>query len=192
MAGHVRFDGALDMAIHADMARHLGIEPALLEARRERLQATYLSHLQRTCAAQGGGRVLPGVPALLETLHGREDVAMGLITGNIRAGARAKLEPHGLNRFFTEGGFGDDASSRAEVARIALARVAAGRPLPDSDRVVVVGDSERDVQCGRANRYRTVAVATGWTGTAALRAENPDAMVEDLSDTHRMLGILLG
>ena len=72
----------------------------------------------------GLGRVLPGIIELLENLQQRPDVAVGLLTGNVRAGARAKLGHFGLFDKFAFGGFGDHHFDRDDVAREALAEVA--------------------------------------------------------------------
>ena len=48
----------------------------------------------------------PGIPALLERLAAEPRVTLGLLTGNIERGARMKLEPAGLNRYFSFGAFG--------------------------------------------------------------------------------------
>jgi phosphoglycolate phosphatase-like HAD superfamily hydrolase len=132
--------------------------------------------------------LLPGVEPLLRDLHRRREVLLGLLTGNIEPGARVKLEPHGLNRYFSTGGFGGDGHDRAEVARVARRRLEAlsGEEVPPP-AVFVVGDSCRDVECGRANGYSTIAVATGWTPRGELEAAGPDLLLEDLSDAGRFL-----
>ena len=113
------------------------------------------------------------------------------MTGNIEAGARIKLEAHGLNPYFAAGGFGDDGPTRAAVAKVAVERVAGDLETPILPRqVMVIGDSELDVECGRRNGFRTLAVVTGWTSRQVLAAAGPDHLVEDLSRTEEILGIL--
>jgi phosphoglycolate phosphatase-like HAD superfamily hydrolase len=193
VAGRVTFNGALDPDIHRQMAEVLGLAPEQLERLRDELHARYLHHLRSTARQGPGSRVLPGVRALLERLAGRSDVALGLLTGNIEAGARLKLEPHDLNRFFPTGGFGEDGPTRADVARAAVGRLARrnGGEAPAPGRVLVVGDSIRDVECGRANGYRTLAVQTGWTPREELAAAGPDLLVADLSETDELMGHLI-
>ncbi len=189
--GQVTFNGALDGQIHRQMAAHLGIEEARLEDGRARLLERYVHHLRFTRAENGGGRVLPGVRTLLGALSARRDARLGLLTGNVEAGARVKLEPHGLNDYFATGGFGDDGDSRAEVARVARERLQAlaGVTVPPRD-VVVIGDSPRDVECGRANGFTTLAVGTGWTSWGELEAARPDHLLRDLSHTEDILSRL--
>ncbi|MCZ6747480.1 MAG: haloacid dehalogenase-like hydrolase [Acidobacteria bacterium] len=191
LAGRVRFSGELDPVIHREIARLLDISSKELEAGRKRLLASYLAHLESACGRPGKSRVLPGVQRLLERLDGTRDLQLGLITGNLEAGARIKMAPHHLNHFFPSGGFGEDGPDRAAVARVAVERVAAGPAGPvEAALVTIIGDSERDVECGRSNSYRTLAVASGWTSWQDLAASEPDHLVADLVDTDRLLEIL--
>ena len=77
--------GRTDRAILAELVGCHGLDPCPDTC--ERLLAAYLRQLpgqMRKCP----GRVLPGIAELLRTLVGRPDVALGLLTGNIREGAR--------------------------------------------------------------------------------------------------------
>ncbi len=65
-------------------------------------------------------------------------------------------------------------------------------PSIDGSQLVVVGDSEHDVLCGRSIKARAVAVCTGWTSVTVLRALRPHALLADLSDTPRALAAILG
>ena len=65
--------------------------------------------------------MLPGVPQLLDGLAAMPKAGVGLLTGNIREGADAKLAYYGLRERFAFGGFGDDTNDRCEIATTALA-----------------------------------------------------------------------
>jgi phosphoglycolate phosphatase-like HAD superfamily hydrolase len=127
--------------------------------------------------------VKPGVAALLDRLADEPRVTLGLLTGNIERGARLKLEPAGLNRYFPFGAFGDDSADRYCLPSIALARAReeTGRDF-DGPSVVIIGDSVHDVACGRSLGARAIAVATGPTPAEKLQAEWPDALFADFSD----------
>ena len=45
------------------------------------------------------GRVLPGIVRLVEALHARPEIILGLLTGNLRRGAELKLTQYGLWHF---------------------------------------------------------------------------------------------
>jgi phosphoglycolate phosphatase-like HAD superfamily hydrolase len=136
-------------------------------------------------------RVLPGVRAILAAAEARGDVAQGLLTGNIRRGAEAKLMHHGLWRHFPFGAYSDDSELRDELGPHALrrARERHGVEFPP-ERVWVIGDTPRDVACARAFGANCLAVATGGHSTAELAAHSPAAVLADLSDPSEFWAIL--
>jgi len=109
------------------------------------------------------GRVLPNVRENLKALAGRYDVVNMLLTGNVPAGAEAKLRHYGLWDFFGAGGaFSVEGADRPSIAR--QARELAGKhggEMPTGEQMVVIGDTPHDISCGKAIGARTVAVASG-------------------------------
>lgn len=107
--------------------------------------------------------VLPGVTELLDWLYIRDDVQLGLLSGNYEAVARIKLRRAGIGRYF-EGGpgaFGSDSEDRAALPMIARRRAGTrGHPQPRRE-TLVIGDTPRDIACARADDVRCFAVATG-------------------------------
>ncbi len=175
----VELSGCTDRGIASQLFAYHAIEPT--EENWERFRRAYLEALPERLAARIG-RVLPGVDALLDQLAARDDVAVGLLTGNIREGARLKLAHYRLDHHFRFGGFGDQHPNRDDVAREAWA--AACRHLgcePKSSKLWVIGDTPHDVRCGRAIGARVVAVATGTFTRDELAQHRPDVLVEDLS-----------
>jgi phosphoglycolate phosphatase-like HAD superfamily hydrolase len=182
----LELSGRPDRAIIADIIAYHRLDPS--PATTERIVASYLRHLPGSLAVCRHGRVLPGIAALLGRLGSRNDVALGLLTGNLRAGARIKLGHYGLGDYFAFGGFGDHHHCRDDVAREALQEVQSrynGRVRPD--QVWVIGDTPLDVRCARAIGARAVAVATGWHSRAELCAHAPDHLFDDLSDPAALL-----
>jgi phosphoglycolate phosphatase len=176
----VRFHGMTDRAIIRGGLERVGLptDDAAIDA----ICATYLDALAEEMPGSEGFRIHPGVREVLEALAAREDVVVGLGTGNLREGARIKLEHAGLHHLFVFGGYGCDHELRPEIIRIAAERGAAhlGRPL-DACRVVVIGDTPRDVEAGRAIGAETLAVETGGIPAAALRAAGATWVVTDLT-----------
>ena len=118
------------------------------------------------------GRVLPHVREILERLHPRPDVRSYLLTGNTRAGARAKLAHYDLLRYFPDGGFAEDPGSRASIAVRALELARRHGPV-EVDRVFVIGDTPHDIECAAAIDARTIAVATGGYSVEELSRHAP-------------------
>lgn len=130
------------------------------------------------------GEVIAGVPDLVKRLSQRDDVYMGLLTGNVRRGAEKKLGHYGLMHYFRDGGFGDHHWERDDVAR--WAREVVSLELADQfreDQLWVIGDTPADVKCGRAIGARVVAVTTGGYDRDQLAACNPDWLIEGLADS---------
>lgn len=129
-------------------------------------------------------RVLPGVREILATADAREDVAQGLLTGNLRRGAKTKLGHHGLWKFFPFGGFADDGELRNDISPHALRRAHEhARVTFAPERVWVIGDTPHDIECGRVIGARTLAVATGSHTCEQLATHRPDAVLPNLADT---------
>jgi phosphoglycolate phosphatase-like HAD superfamily hydrolase len=140
--------------------------------------------------ARREGAVLPGIVPLLDRLQSRDDVLVGLLTGNTRRGASLKLRHFGLDHYFDLGGFGDDHVDRIDVAREALAAVTSRmKGVVDVNRMWVIGDTPGDVRCGRAIGAKVIAVATGDSTHEELAATNPDHLARDFSDVEVLCGL---
>ena len=126
--------------------------------------------------------VHPGVWESLDALAAFDDVAIGLGTGNVEVGARIKLERAGLNESFAFGGFGCDDEDRALLIAAGARRGAdrLGAPI-DECRLIIIGDTPKDVAAAHANRGECVAVATGGSTRAALEESRPRWVFDDLA-----------
>jgi len=176
----LRFNGMTDPGIVRAGLEQLGrsVEPRLVAA----ILDDYVGLLGEELARATGFTVHPGVTALLDELADGSRIAIGLGTGNLRDGARLKVERAGLAAYFPFGGFGSDHEDRAELLRIGATRGAArlGETL-DRCRVVVVGDTPLDVAAAVAIGAATLGVATGGCTTDALRAAGATWAVDDLT-----------
>lgn len=189
----LRFDGLTDPIIVRSIARAAGIPESDLEAKASAFEEAFLENLASRLESLEEKRALPGVVELLDRLAGVSTASVGLLTGNIEKGARLKLSSVGLSDYFETGAFGSDAADRAEIGLIARRRFEEklDRRIEPGD-VTVVGDSLADILAARANGYRCLAVGTGWTDPAALRAENPDLFLDDLTDYGRTMQFIFG
>src|SRR5437667_7638820 len=108
------------------------------------------------------GKLLPGVLELLEKLKARPNLVLALLTGNVSRGAQLTLEHYGVWHFFEFGAFADDHHDRNRLGSFARARAKEkhGRGFSASE-IDVIGDTPRDIACGKALGARTIAVATG-------------------------------
>lgn len=186
-----RYSGKTDPQIVLELMAAAGFARAEVMPRLGEVFATYLEDLE--ISLRGHASALPGVAELLEQLSARDDVALGLLTGNIEPGARVKLRVTGLDRHFTFGAFGSDDEVRNNLVPVARER-ARSRWGDDfaGTRTVVVGDAEADIACARAGGARSVAVASGWTESAALAALSPDVLLDSLEPPAALDAILGG
>lgn len=148
------------------------LEQAGVESNAERASALLRAYEARLPAAlpRRAGRVMPNVREILEALEGRRDVVSMLLTGNTRAGARAKLCHYGLDRFFADGAFAESARDRESIARAALDLVASRVGALAPEDIVVIGDTPHDIRCGKAIGARVLAVASGAYSLETLEA----------------------
>jgi phosphoglycolate phosphatase len=144
-----------------------------------RFLAAYLPLLHDDLA-DGGVEVIAGAREALAWLAARGDVVLGIATGNVRAGAEAKLAAAGLTSHFSLGGYGCDSPRRGELVAAAIARArATGRGDEISD-VVVVGDTVHDIAAARACGAIACAVATG--SDPAERLGHADVVLASLTE----------
>jgi phosphoglycolate phosphatase-like HAD superfamily hydrolase len=159
------------------------------------LPAFYDCYLERLSGEIGDGRhvsVFPGVRGLLHELRQLPQVTLGLLTGNIENGAKTKLAPTGLCKFFEMGAYGSDNPDRDCLPAVAARRAEEilGEPI-EPRHMVIIGDTPLDIRCARTYQARSVAVATGQHSLSDLAACHPDGLFADLSDTQTVLARLL-
>lgn len=179
----IELHGKTDRQIFRELCAAAGCSgedaAARCTAMEELLLENWRKHLRRDTID-----LLPGVQELLERLASHEGVRLGLLTGNLEQGARLKLAPHDLNRYFPYGSFGSDAIDRNQLPPIALERASAheGRPFT-FDRTLIIGDSHRDIECARVWGIAALAVATGSLSLDHLLDHAPDAACSTLLES---------
>jgi phosphoglycolate phosphatase-like HAD superfamily hydrolase len=147
-----------------------------------RLLERRLHYLHQTVAESEDYRVLPGVEELLPRLID-DGYLLGLVTGNVEAAAHIKLHRARLNRFFSFGGYGSDATDRGELTRIALKRASLvyGEPLTPA-QAIVVGDTPHDVEGAHAAGMACVGVGSHHFSVEQLRDAGADYAIASLQE----------
>jgi phosphoglycolate phosphatase-like HAD superfamily hydrolase len=176
-----QFAGRTDDGIVFDLMTGAGLAERRVAELLPGFREVYLGRLERDLD-RAGMEILPGVEPLLERLAGRDEVLLGLLTGNWEPGARSKLARFDLNRFFSFGAFGDGCRSRHQLPPLALerARQHPGWQGVSPERTMIVGDSVLDVSCALAHGLDSLAVATGFTAAADLERAGARWVIEDL------------
>ncbi|MGH3661667.1 MAG: HAD family hydrolase [Micromonosporaceae bacterium] len=147
-------------------------------------------HLRDEMARRG--RVLPGVEDAVKALL-VEPVVQSVVTGNIPPIAITKLEAVGLppGIDLEIGGYGSDDGERAPLIRAVRRRATQKYQVAyEPRRVVVIGDTPRDIEGAHQAGVRCVAVATGVYTLEELSRHQPAAVFPDLTDTTALIRIL--
>lgn len=150
----------------------------------ERVLRRYVELLEQELLAQRAAKTLPGAVELLDWIHATlPRAAVGLGTGNVEAGAYAKLRAVGLAHRFEFGGFGSDHVDRHEILRVGAERGARRLQIKPSDcRTLVIGDTLRDVSAALAIGAECIAVGTSGIELDALKSAGAHLAVPTLED----------
>jgi phosphoglycolate phosphatase-like HAD superfamily hydrolase len=164
-----RFDGMTDPLIARQALTILGVEPTASAI--DDILGVYVRLLEVEVARADGAqyRLHSGIAEALSAAraHG---LGVGLGTGNVREGARIKLSRVGIYEKFSFGGFGSDAEDRGELIRHGAERGAEHLDVPLSKcRVVVIGDTPKDVDAAQRIGAESLGVGTGGFSAEALR-----------------------
>jgi phosphoglycolate phosphatase-like HAD superfamily hydrolase len=156
----------------------------------ESIVRVYLNHLREEIN-NDRKHVKPGIYELLENLQQRRESGLGLLTGNLEQGARIKLEPFGLNKYFSSGAFGSDDEDRNNLLPIAVNRFEElFRIKIEIDSCIIVGDTPRDVECAHIYGAICIGIATGPYSVEDLIAAGADYVFKDLSGNDSLFQFL--
>ncbi|RCX18276.1 phosphoglycolate phosphatase-like HAD superfamily hydrolase [Anaerobacterium chartisolvens] len=183
----VNMAGAIDGTIIKDVFSVHGIEdkdPSLFCER-------YCEYLAENISSLNNDITAPGISSLLSAISEMKHVFNALGTGNMEKAARIKLSCNNLNRYFPVGGFGNIEMERWKVIRQAVqnSKQHFGVDFKNED-IYIIGDTPKDIECGKKLKVKSIAVATGWHSYEELCAHQPDYLFRDLTDAGGFLEIL--
>jgi phosphoglycolate phosphatase-like HAD superfamily hydrolase len=183
--------GRTDPEIARALLLDAGISATRIDEQADAVREACCRAYTDLCIEDLSHTVLPGVVELLQWLSERDDVILGLVTGNYECVARLKLRRAGLARYFEagQGAFGSDSEDRAALPAIARRRAGTtGTPYPRA-LTIVIGDTPRDIACAKADELQCIAVATGPFGVQDL--VGADVVVHDAAELQAALAIEL-
>ena len=171
--------GMLDHDILKAMMLRAGMKPGQIRADLPEIMLTAQRLYARSCPDLQK-KVCPGVRALLRKTATR-GATVGLVTGNLSTIAWKKMERAGLRPYFRFGAFAEHAKDRAGLVRLAIREARREKWIGSGgSRSRLIGDHPNDVIAARANRVRSIAVATGVIGMEELAAAFAGCSVADL------------
>lgn len=185
---YINFAGNTDLGVLLEVAKHHGV--TLSEEDRKKFFRQVPRELEQT-VKEVQLVIYPGVAELLERLSARNDVILGIVTGNVAESARIKLQQFNLHHHFVLGAFGDDHANRADIARLALRRLE--NRMKDDDHLrgcYLIGDTPHDVVAAKSIAATSIAVATGKFTEEDLRKAGADYVLTNLKDTDTVMQIM--
>jgi len=133
--------------------------------------------------------LMPGAEQLLRRLH-EHNVKLGVVTSTLGRFIGFKLIPlkkRGLADLFRTVITLDDVKNRKPSGDPLLE--CARRLGQDPERCAYVGDATVDIVAGKAAGMKTIAVLTGVDDYEALKAENPDIILDSVSQLAERLNL---
>lgn len=175
---YIQFAGATDLDVLDQVFRRHG--RILTRADADHFFSIMPDKLHET-SADAEVTIYPGAVELVAALSEHPEITIGLVTGNIEACARIKLEKAGLHGHFTLGAFGHEHGDRREIARMAKERAHASLPPGTSfSRTFLIGDTPSDITAAHHIGATSIAVTTGAYQRPQLEAAGAHHVLDSL------------
>lgn len=183
-------DGKTDPLIVEEIAAQT-LKRKLKKKEYEMLCKRYTDYFRSEIKKAPKFRLMPGVSVLLETLSKRNDVLLGIASGNLEEAGWLKLERGNIHHYFQFGGFGSDSNDRSGIIRKALkcAEKIMGHDVA-RELVFVIGDTEHDIRSAQKLGLQSIAVATGNFDQNDLHSSKPTHLLENLADLELFLKLI--
>lgn len=173
-----------------ELARLKNIPEDVLQKRRQELLESYETTFSNSLPADGEKYILPGARQLLDKLLNTDHIT-ALYTGDSPGIVNSVFRVTGLGKYFKFCLYGTEVETRADMVRLAVnkANEMTGQEFKNKG-IVIIGDSVRDIECGKLFNALTIAVATGFHSRAQLLAAKPDYLFSDLRDYEKILAAI--
>ncbi|MFC1558710.1 HAD family hydrolase [candidate division KSB1 bacterium] len=185
--------GRTDRWIVRNFLQEAGKDNEYIENKIDDIFRDYIAVMKEEYNKDDDAVIFEGVRELLSALHNMNNtVYLGLLTGNIEEGARIKLSPFDVNKYFPFGAYGDDVFYRNELPAIAdkKAKELYGIDFKGKD-IVIIGDTEFDVECGKLYNTKTIAVVRRPEKEEEVKKSNPDYFCTGFQDIETIIKEIL-
>ena len=149
------------------------LAPDLAPERAERMVDAYRKAFFDLRVGNAASPLYPGAVEALQALAAADEVLLGIATGKSRRGLDHILEAHGIAHHFATIQVADQHPSKPHPAMV-LAALAETGVAPAN--AVMIGDTEFDIEMGRAAGVRTIGVSWGYHPPE--RLSRADGLVE--------------
>lgn len=176
------FSGNTDLQILNQMADAKGLDRGIVAQKIEDFWDLKLERFKQYCTTEFI-QLIPGVEKLLESLGENDEYELSLVTGNSIKNAFQKLSSYHLDRYFTDGAFGNDHSDRNLLPPIALDRVnfRVGDSLYSSENTIIIGDTNSDLLAAKTNNMKVMIIAKA-DDYPTFQEQNADSLMSDFLD----------
>jgi HAD superfamily hydrolase (TIGR01549 family) len=182
--------GKTDREIFTSVLKECRLSKKEIEKKLDLVFKRYIKAVREGLEKNLEKNVLPGVRELLERLK-KEKMVVGIITGNMKEIAKIKLKRSGLWRYFQVFGFGGETKTRSDVVEDVVKK--AERKFHkrfEGKDIVIIGDTPHDIECAKPLGAKTIAVLTGPYPFEELKKRRPDHLLEDLTETEKIVSII--
>lgn len=171
----------------SELARLNNIPEAIFRKRSQKLLESYETTFGKSLPRDATKYILPGVRELLSDLS-KTDHIIALYTGDSPGIVNSVFRVTDLGKYFKFCLYGTETKTRADMVRLAVnkAKKITGRDFRNKE-IVIIGDSIRDIECGKLFNALTIAVATGFHSWVQLSAAGPDYLFPNLKDHRKVL-----
>jgi phosphoglycolate phosphatase-like HAD superfamily hydrolase len=186
----IQTSGKTDTRIAIELLNKKGIKITEIRPRLKEIYQTMIEYVKENIESSNL-IINPGVRKLLEELKSKNNVILGLLTGNLEEIAKLKLNKVGLLEFFQVGGFGEISENRERLAEEAIKKTEKKFDIRiDKKNVFYIGDAPLDIECGKSIGIKTIAIATGKHSKEELIKYNPDYFFADFSDLRSIINVI--
>jgi len=144
--------------------------PDLDEAENKRTVELYrhsFIELREKMGAEAKAPLYPGALAALERLHAVDEILLGVATGKARKGLDHAYASHDIGHFFETSQTADTHPSKPHPSMLHQTLKDTG---VEAAQAVMVGDTEFDMEMGRAAGFKTIGVSWGYHPVSRLGA----------------------
>ncbi|MCF7810104.1 HAD hydrolase-like protein [bacterium] len=183
--------GKTDQGIFREILVNNGITTTDFRTQFDNMSRLSAIYLEKGLKASKLPKLHKGIRSLLERLATEDDIFLALGTGNTKINSYIKLDLHGIGGYFPVGGFGCDDEDRIKIVETAYNRAINYYKVDFKKQFTwIIGDTPLDIECGKAIKVKTIAVATGNYSVDELKQYNPDMVFSTLSDEERFLSLV--
>jgi len=185
----INHHGMTDQQIIIEVLKKKGLGESEIKSKLENCMKAMVESFNEIISSSDEIIILAGVRELLRKLD-KNNILMGLVTGNLELIAKGKLKKVGLNNYFKIGGFGSDDKSRTNLVDLAIRRAEENAGFTFNNNVFLFGDTPRDIEAAQEAGVKTIGVATGIYSEEQLKDAGADFVLGNLRDVKKVLEII--